>query len=229
LASLPTLSINDIVVNEGQSGATPMNFTASLSQPSALPVTFLASTLNVSALSTSDFVPLTAALITIPAGETSAVVPIQANGDTTPEPHEKFKVFLASPIGAVLGDGAGFGYLANDDIGISIDNVTKFEGPAGTNTIYTFTVSLSSASASTIGVTASTVNWTASSGSDYAAKSVLMSFAPGQTTKTMTVVVRGDATKENGEKFFVHLTNPTGPGAVITSSLGMGLIKNDDL
>jgi chitinase len=131
-------------------------------------------------------------------------------------------------VGATIADGTGIATVKNDDgIGISIDNVTKYEGAAGTYNTYAFTVSLSMIPSWPVSVTASTFNWTAVAPADYFAKTRVLSFAAGERTKTFVVVLRGDAVREEGEKFFVTLTNPTA-GATVLTPYGTGLIRNDD-
>jgi hypothetical protein len=51
-------------------------------------------------------------------------------------------------------------------------------------------------------------------------------FSPGQTTKTITVVVVADAVLEANETFTVVLSGPT--NATITTATGTGTITNDD-
>ena len=67
---------------------------------------------------------------------------------------------------------------------------------------------------------------TASAGSDYVAQSGTLTFAPGETQKTITVAAIGDATVEANEGFTVTLTSPT--GATIAHGSGSGIIVNDD-
>ncbi len=50
-----------------------------------------------------------------------------------------------------------------------------------------------------------TSNGTAKSGDDYVAKSGTLTFAPGETTKTITIVVKGDNKKEADETFYLDL------------------------
>jgi hypothetical protein len=71
-----------------------------------------------------------------------------------------------------------------------------------------------------------TANGTARAGSDYNATSGTLTFAPGQTRKTVTVFVRGDTVRELDETFFVNLSSPL--NAAIARRQGRGLIKNDD-
>ena len=72
-----------------------------------------------------------------------------------------------------------------------------------------------------------TSNGTANSGDDYIGCSGRLSFWPGQTSKTITVTVRGDNVLENDENFYVMLTNPV--NATILDGGGKCTIINDDL
>ncbi len=117
------------------------------------------------------------------------------------------------------GGGGGGGPL------IGIDNVELTEGNAGTKP-FVFTVGLSEASASPVTVDFSTRDGSALAGSDYVATSGTLTFAPGELTKTITVLVNGDTTPEPIEVFFVDLGNAV--GATIGDGEGLGRIFNDD-
>ena len=56
-------------------------------------------------------------------------------------------------------------------------------------------VTLSAAATSTVTVSYATSNGTAKAGSDYAAKSGTLTFAAGETTKTVTIVAEGSASE----------------------------------
>ena len=75
-------------------------------------------------------------------------------------------------------------------------------------------------------VTYATANGTATAGSDYTATSGTLTFAPGESTKTITVLVKGDKTKEPDETFYVNLSGAV--GATIADGTGVGTILNDD-
>jgi len=109
---------------------------------------------------------------------------------------------------------------------VSINNVSVAEGNAGTvNAV--FTVSLSSTSSQTIAVTYATQNATATAGTDYVSKSGSITFNPGETSKSVTVLVNGDTTVEVNETFFVNLTSAT--NAILLKNQGVGTIINDDV
>jgi hypothetical protein len=111
---------------------------------------------------------------------------------------------------------------------ITISDVTAREGRSGT-TLFVFTVSLSDPSDQAVTVHFSTADGTAISsgtGADYQAQSGTLTFAPGETTKTITIVVNGDRTKEADETFFVNLSDAV--GATVLDGQGLGTIQNDD-
>ena len=65
------------------------------------------------------------------------------------------------------------------------------------------------------------------SNSDYIAKTGTLTFAPGETTKTITIVVNGDSKKEADETFYLDLFAGSG-NALFTKNRGVGTILNDD-
>ena len=73
-----------------------------------------------------------------------------------------------------------------------------------------------------------TVNGTATtSDGDYVARTGTLTFAPGETTKTITVEVKGDGKREGNETFYLDLFGLAG-NALFTKSRGLGTILNDD-
>jgi hypothetical protein len=89
-----------------------------------------------------------------------------------------------------------------------------------------FTVRLSAASSGIVQVSYATADDSALAGSDYTARSGVLSFNPGQLTKTLSVPVRGDRVAETDQRFFVNLTNPS--NATLADAQGAGTIVNDD-
>ncbi len=67
----------------------------------------------------------------------------------------------------------------------------------------------------------------ATAGQDYVAASRTLTFARGQTSKTLTVVIKGDTTRETDESFYVWLTDPSS-NAHLWQNYGSGDILNDD-
>ena len=92
---------------------------------------------------------------------------------------------------------------------ITIIDVTKAEGKNGSSTSFTFTVSLSAAYDQPVTVSYRTVNGTATAGSDYTSRSGTLTFAPGETTKTITIQVKGDNKRESNETFYFGTASTT--------------------
>ena len=63
--------------------------------------------------------------------------------------------------------------------------------------------------------------------SDYIAKTGTLTFAPGETTKTITIEVKGDSKKETNETFYLELFGLSS-NALFTKNRGVGTILNDD-
>src|SRR5262249_15494510 len=72
----------------------------------------------------------------------------------------------------------------------------------------------------------STADITTSAGNDYVAAADTLTFAPGQTSRTILVTTVNDNAVEQTETFTVTLSNPS--GATITRGQGTGTITDDD-
>ena len=113
----PNLTINDVILNEGDSGTTTYTFSVSLSAPAPTGgVTFDIATANNSAIAPGDFTARTLTGQTISAGNSTYVFSVMVNGDTTPEPDETFFVNVTNVINAIAVDGQGLGTIVNDDL-----------------------------------------------------------------------------------------------------------------
>jgi len=109
---------------------------------------------------------------------------------------------------------------------LSINDVSVLEGNNNNTTAATFTVSLSQATTGTVLVNFMTANGSAIAGDDYTFASGTLTFNPGETTKTITVAVKGDKKRESDETFRVNLSGAD--GATISDTQGSGIIRNDD-
>ena len=110
---------------------------------------------------------------------------------------------------------------------VTINNIAQAEGNSGT-TNFTFTVTLSYTTNSTVSVNYTTANGTATAPSDYTASIGTIFFAPGTTTQTITIPVVGDTTAEANETFTVNLNMSGFNWATLANSQGTGAILNDD-
>jgi len=222
----PSISISDPQVTEGNAGTTTMTFNLFLSAASASTVTVNAATANGTANAGSDYTTASNT-VTFNPGETTKPFNVTVSGDVTPEADETVLVNLTAATNAVIGDNQGAGTIKNDDAlsALTINDVSLAEGNAGT-TSFDFTVTLTPASAFPVTVNFATADGTAVVGSDYQPASGSLTFTPGQTSKTVSVLVTGDVTTEPNETFFVNLFNPG--NASISDAQGLGTINNDD-
>ncbi len=227
-APLPTVAIADATTVEGNSGSTAMAFAVTLSAASAQPVSVSWTTANGSATAGSDYTAASGT-VTFPANSTAPqTVTVQVSGDTAIEPDEAFVVNLGGPVNATIADGQATGAITNDDAPssvLSISSPSVAEGQAGSAPL-TFTVTLSPASGQTVTATYATAAGTATPGADFVSASGTVTFAPGETAKTVTVQVTGDLLDEADETLTMALTAPV--NATLGAATGTGTISDDD-
>ena len=225
----PSLSIADASVKEGNSGTKLMTFTVTLSAAAAGPVTVAYSTADGTATSGSDYVAASGSL-TFAAGETSKTIQVTVKGDKVAEGNETFTVHLANAAGATIADGSATGAITNDDVAatlpaLSVGDVSLREGDTGTAELM-FVVTLDKAATGPVTVNYATANGTATAGSDYAALAGTLTFAAGETSKMVHVIVNGDTAVEANETFSLTLSNAA--GATIADATAVGQITDDD-
>jgi hypothetical protein len=220
------LSVNDVTLVEGAAGTTTAVFTLSLSAASSQTISVGYSTENGTATSGSDYSAASGVLVFAP-GETSKTIAVTVNGDALNEADETFWLNLSGVVNAVIDDALGVGTIRNDDPlpTLSVSDVAVTEGNAGTKNL-NFSVRLSAASGRTVSVDYATLAGSATEDSDFAPISGTLTFSPGQLTKTLSVVVNGDALAEADETFLLRLTDPA--NAVVLDAEAAGTIDNDD-
>jgi hypothetical protein len=108
---------------------------------------------------------------------------------------------------------------------LSIDDVTVAEGNAGTTTM-SLRVTLSKRSTQAVSVGYATSDGTATAPSDYVSANGTLSFAPGETSKTVAVSVVADTAIEPDETVAVTLSSPV--NATIANGSATATIRNDD-
>ena len=113
----PELSIDDVVMAEGNSGTTVYTFTITASSvDAAADITFDINTADGTATSPSDFTAIVATTGTITMGTLSTTVDVTVNGDTDLEPNEAFGVVISNvSANASILDGTGMGIINDDD------------------------------------------------------------------------------------------------------------------
>ncbi|MEA1834747.1 cellulase family glycosylhydrolase [Methylobacterium durans] len=227
---LPTVTIGDISIAEGNTGTAPASFKVSLSAASKEPITVAYSSANGTATAGADYTA-TSGTLTFAPGETSKTISVPVAGDTLLEGDETFRINLSGATKATIVKAAGIATIVNDDAApppmpsIGVSDITLKEGTGGTtNAVFTLTLSAASTASVTVGY--QTQDGTALAGSDYAATSGRLTFAPGETVKTVVVPVTGDALSEGSEAFKLNLLQPT--GATLAKAQATATITDDD-
>src|SRR5262249_43950082 len=142
--------------------------------------------------------------------------------------NETFFVNLSGAGNATIADGQGVGTIVDDEPRVSINDVTKAEGKKNRSTLFSFTVTLSAAYDQPVTMSYQTANGTATTGDNgYVAKAGTLTFAPGETTKTITIEVTGDTRREADETFYLDLFGSSG-NSLFAKKRGIGTILNDD-
>ena len=229
------ISALDAVKAEGDGGTTAFTFTVARTGDLS-GATDVAYAVTGDGADAADFGgTLPSGTVSFAAGETSKTVTVGVTGDTGFEADEGFTVTLSSPSdGSIITTASAAGTIENDDssgpatfLAITAADAATPEGDGGT-TAYTFTVTRTGDTS-----VATTVTYAVSgNGADAAdfggtLPSGTVSFADGETSKTVTIDVSGDSDVEGDEGFTVTLSNPTGEAAITTAS-ATGTIQNDD-
>src|SRR5437016_3469112 len=148
-------------------------------------------------------------------------------GNAIFDPEKMFYLDLSIPTSSTIAKARGIGTIVNTNPApaISINDVSVKEGNNGTSDA-TFTVSLKGATALPVNVHYVTADGTAKAPADYQSISGDLSFAPGETSKTVIVKVVGNTIYELDKLFYVDLSTPV--NATVNKGRGTGTILNDD-
>jgi hypothetical protein len=167
-------------------------------------------------------------------GQDTAVIEVLVDGDRDVENAENFSVHLVNPgSGSTIDDGAASaaGLIGNDDVDLSItaDQASVVEGDAGTAGSAGFTIVRSGDSS-----VETTVSWSvvaaSATASDFAGgvlPSGTVTFAAGETVKTIELDLVGDGSNEGNETYSVVLSDASAHADILAGS-AQGVIVDDD-
>ena len=216
----PALMIADA---SGTEAAGQLTFGVTLTAPSGLPVSVDYATAAGTAMPGEDF-EAAAGTVDIAAGETSAAIMVTIVADGVHEAEETFTVDLSGAMYATVEDGSATGTITDDDPPptLAIGDSTASESAGQMS----FTISLTGATA-----LSATVNWatspgTATAGEDYATSGGEVNFAPGETSKTVSVAIMADDRYEGEETFTVSLSGSS--NSTLADASAIGTITDDD-
>jgi len=203
-----------------------LSFTVTRGGNNSTAVSASYATASGTATSGSDFTAKTGT-VSFAAGVTSQTITVSTIDDATVESAETMTVTLSSPSsGATISTATGTGTINDNDVApaqLAIGNASATEG--GT---LSFTVTRGGNTGTAVSASYATASGTATSGSDFTAKTGTVSFAAGVTSQTITVSTIDDTTVEATEAMTVTLSSPSS-GATISTATGTGTIYDNDI
>jgi hypothetical protein len=120
---VPSFSINDVTIVEGDAGMSTAIFTVTLTNPNAVASTVQYATANGTATAGTDYVA-TSGTLTFNPGTTTQTITVTIIGDAIKEANETFFVILSNPTNAVIADGQGVGIIIDNDRSV----ISDFDG-----------------------------------------------------------------------------------------------------
>jgi Ca2+-binding RTX toxin-like protein len=221
---------------EGNGGTVPFSFTVTLDGTVNAPQTiaYAVQLGGANSASANDFLSALTGSVTFLPGELSKTITIDVASDFNVESDETFRVELSSSSLVInIAAANASATIVNDDVYQSVsivaDQAGVVEGNAG-RSIHTFTVVLDSPAKSeqSVGYAIDLAYPAAVAESDFVEPTTgTVTFAVGETTKTISIEVVGDQWLETDETFAITLTNASA-GLLIATSTASSTISNDD-
>jgi hypothetical protein len=226
-SGIPAVSVTDAIVDEGAGLA---SFFVSLSKPATSAVSVGYGTQDGSAVAGADYRAASGTLVFQP-GEVVKTVQVEIHDDGLAEADERFHLSLGSPNGLTVGDGIGVGWIGRSD-GQSVSRPSVSALPVVASEAdgrLEFIVQLSAASGNEVRVNFSFDAGTAlysDSSADFRAYSGTLVYAPGETTKSLTVLLVDDTVSEGDEVFSLDLGSAV--NAIVPQRYVQATILDDD-
>ncbi len=166
----------------------------------------------------------TSGTLSFASGETSKTFTVSVTDDSSVDGNKTFTITLSGQTG-----GAGLGSMATTTISLLDDETDDFSTGTGSLKFSKATYDTTEGSGKadvivqritgnkgTVSVNYATVSGTAFSGVDFTSTSGTVTFAPGETSKTITIPVTKDTSSESGDNFYVELSGPTANALLAT-------------
>lgn len=169
--------------------------------------------------------------LTFAGGVTQQTISVPLFDDGVDEAGETFTVVLGSPsLGSLIsGPGTAVFTILDNDLPPEVSirpGASIAEGNAGVAPL-PVTIVLSAPSSFPVSVKCTTADGTATAGYDYAPAADTLTFAPGETSRTVSIPVIADVVAEADESVLLNLSNPV--NAVIAVPQGQAVIVDEDL
>ena len=217
----PALSVADAA---GDEDVGALEFAVALSAPSGIEVSASYATADGTATAGGDYAAATGTLMFAP-GEVSRTIAVSVIDDSLDEPDETFTLVLSDLQGAALGRGSALGTIRDDDEPPAL----SIAGDTGSEDVgeLVFSVTLMARAPTEVTVNYATMDDTAIAGDDYEPVEGTLTFAPGETARTIRVAVVDDALYEADEEIFA-VTLSGHSGATLAHALATGVIRDND-
>jgi Calx-beta domain len=214
----PAAAAGPIQVPEGSGGPHTVDVPVSALAPSLVARSIGVAAADGTATAGQDFDALSPTLqVSLAPFQILGSVPVVIHGDTLPEDDEAFTLHGAGLVDQQV-------VIVDDDpapvVAIGDATVHEHDGTAS------FPVTLSGPSGVPVTVRYETGDGSATAPGDYTAASGELSFAPGETRKTVDVAIADDAVHEDTETMQARVTGAT--RAAIGDKLATGTILDDD-
>ena len=231
-SGLPTISIGDATVAEGGTAAVTVTVAGTVSDPASVEYV----TRNGTAVADSDFYAIphfsaSESLTFTAAG--SQTISVRTIDDDLPESTETLSVLLSHPSGVEITDAVGMVTITDTDTAppdpvksaVRINDVRVTEGEAAV-----FTITRGTPTTASLEVSYTSVAESATAGTDYTTVASSVTFAAGESTKTVTVSTTDDTVVEDRETFRVRLSlsSTAAAGAELADDEGIGVINDND-
>jgi len=220
----PNVSVSSMVVDEKQGTA---SFIVTLDRPSVGTVTMDYATQNGDAVAGSDYVAEAGTLV-FGAGEVVKTVTVDLIDDVTAEGNEDFALALSNLSGATSIEPYGTALIwENDAPAVSQSNVFVDDIYVGEDKDYVdVTIRLDSPNLNSATVDYYVSNGTATS-ADYDGADSFVTFAAGETVKTVRIVLNPDTSNEGDEVFYVNLNGSSANVSIADDRAQVWIVDND--
>ena len=204
----PTLSVLDKSLNEDD---ITTQVSILLSHASSSDITFDWTTSADSATGGGTDYTDASGTATITAGNTSVTVDVGIIEDSITESNEMFNVVISNPSsGATISDNTGVVTIIDDEAVPTVGFATSTSSNVESTSSAAIAVNLSASSSSSITVNYSVSGTATGSGTDYTLSNGTLTFAPGETSKNITIAsIISDALDELNETVILTLSDPT--------------------
>lgn len=118
IITVPSFSIANATIVEGNSGTSSLNFTVTLSNSVNASVNYATS--NGTATAGSDYTATSGTLNFTSTGVATQTISVPILGDTITEPNEAFTITLSSPVGAIIETASATGTIFDDDTLVTV-------------------------------------------------------------------------------------------------------------